>query len=399
MSSKSIIKPLLASQEDCTGCFACIAACHKGALSQYTENDGHRYILFDESRCVGCKACERVCSLSRSYYGNNDLDKSKVFAGWSLDVEDRKNATSGGVFASLAKYVLKNGGCVVGACLYGRECKHTLITQITELGKLQGSKYIASSMDNIYKIIESKVSEGLVLFSGVGCQCAGILAYFENSPYKSNLITVDLVCAGSPSQILLDKFYERYPEIEKIVSFRDKDKYCLKVQVDSKIYTISDKSLPLHGFNCELTNRMNCYKCQFACAHRKTDITLADLWNYDYKREEHARGISTVMVHTEKGMSILSQANVKINSIKWSQCINYCKRIVWGKDVVFAPRKNLVNNATNMEYDEFLKLYCIAMKPSDIKMELFRIYRYILKKINDYNAKRYIASILRKYNE
>ena len=88
---------------------------------------------------------------------------------------------------------------------------------------------MSSSMDGIYKIIEQNIDKGIVLFSGVGCQCAGVLAYFEKHRSKNNLYTVDLVCGGAPSRLLLDKFYEHYPDIERIVSFREKDKYVLKV--------------------------------------------------------------------------------------------------------------------------------------------------------------------------
>ena len=65
-------------------------------------------------------------------------------------------------------------------------------------------------MNDIYKKIEERICNGLVLFTGTGCQCAGVIAYFRNNKYKNNLITLDLVCGGYPSKILIDKFYDCY---------------------------------------------------------------------------------------------------------------------------------------------------------------------------------------------
>lgn len=57
------------------------------------------------------------------------------------------------------------------------------------------------------------------------------------------------MCGGAPSQILLNKFYEHFPNVEQIVSFRSKDKYELKVIEEGKIKSISGKSLPFGWFN------------------------------------------------------------------------------------------------------------------------------------------------------
>ena len=397
MLSKNEKYPELASKNECTGCLACVDVCPTDALKKYMAEDGHIYVALDYDKCVKCKKCEQICKSSREKYGDNKLYKSQVYAAWSLNEEERKKATSGGVFAALARNIIEKGGVVVGAHLEGRECKHIMIEKIEEIEKLQGSKYMASSMNGIYKIIKNELSHRLVLFSGVGCQCAGVLAFFENSPYRDNLITVDLVCGGAPSHLLLDKFYDHYPKIEKIISYRNKDKYELRVLENGKERILYEKNLPLHGFNCELTNRFSCYQCQFACAHRLTDITIGDLWNYNYLVDEHSKGISSIIIHTKRGMSVLMDADILLNELKWSQCINYCKRIVCGKSHIFIPRKNLVTNSKKMKYDEFTKLYCIAMKPLDLKMEVFRIYRFLVMRFDDYKIKKYIKKLLEEF--
>lgn len=389
--------PKLASQYDCTDCMACVAVCYQNALQPILFADGHEYIKLDESKCVGCKQCENVCIKSRENYGNNDLNASKIYAAWSENQNDRKNATSGGVFGALAKYVLKKGGIVIGASLEGRECKHIMISTEDEIWKLQGSKYMASSMEGVYSIIEQHIDDGLVLFSGVGCQCAGVLSYFERHKNRNNLYTVDLICGGIPSKILIDKFYEHFSNVDNIISFREKDKYLLKVSENGRIKTIQEKSLPLHGFNCGLTNRYSCYHCQFACAHRRTDITIGDLWNYAYMKDEHAKGISTVLIHTEKGNRIINSANIILNKISWNDCIKFCKRIVYGETPIFKPRIKLVENASKMSYSTFKKLYCMDIRLGDVGLFMFRAYRYVVLHLYSIKFKYYIKCLEKKY--
>lgn len=393
-SEKNI--PQLAKKKECTGCLACVSSCPQGALSSYTADDGHVYVKINEEKCIGCKKCEIVCKNSRNCFGNNNLFESKIYAAWIKDNVIRKKSTSGGVFAAMAKTVIEKGGVVVGSSLENRECRHILISKVEDIIKLQGSKYLASSMDGIYQEIEKKISKGLVLFTGTGCQCAGVLTYFKNSKYKNNLITLDLVCGGYPSKILIDKFYEQHNDIDKIVSFRSKDKYILKVLKDGKVVEFKEKNLPLHGFNCELTNRYSCYNCQFAKAHRKTDITIGDLWNYNVFKEEHSKGISTIIVHSKRGEELLSDSDVIIKNIDWSDSINYCKRIVWGKAPVFHPRKVLAKNSKKMNTNRFEKLYCINMKIKDIDLFIFRIYRFIIRKIYESISNLYIKYILNR---
>lgn len=398
---KSLINnsfPVLASKQECTGCMACLDSCSAHAISSYNGPDGHKYVKVDNETCIGCKKCEKICALSRGYYGENDLSKSYIYAAWNTNPSERANATSGGVFAAIAHTVLKKNGVVVGATLDGRECYHILIRSVDELSSLQGSKYMASSMEGIYKTIEREIDKGIVLFSGVACQCAGVLAYFENHKNAKNLITMDLICGGSPSKILLDKFYERYPDVEQIVSFREKDRYKLKVLKEKKIVAIDEKSLPLDGFNCDMTSRLCCYDCKFAVAHRKTDFTIGDLWDYKIFPEEHAKGISTLIVHSDKGNQILDEKNIELHPVNWESCVRSCRRIVYGKRHIFSPRKKLIENAKSMSYEEFLKLYCIDMKPQDIRMFLFRIYRYLYSKVEFWIIDKKIKGIVSSIN-
>ena len=372
--------PDLADQQNCIGCYACKDICPQNAIDSYYGKDGHIYMRVDNQKCIGCQKCQRVCSETQSIKGNNDLSLSSIYSAWANDQELREIATSGGIFASIASYVISQGGCVVGASFDGRECKHIIVDKIEEIKKIQGSKYVPSSLDGVYRLIAEELSVRDVLFSGVGCQCAAVIAYFANksTPYK--LYTVDLVCGGYPSRILMDKFFEKNIDITGICSFRSKDKYELMVKRGEEMLVLHEKNLPLHGFNCGMTSRWSCYNCKYAFAHRATDITIGDIWDYSICPEEHHRGVSMAIVHSESGARLLHGADCTFCEINWEGPLLNNKRIVSRRQLVFSPRKNLIRNAEKLTYNKFVKLYCIAMNPSDIGMYLFRIYRYILNK-------------------
>lgn len=94
----------------------------------------------------------------------------------------------------------------------GVQVKHICIGKVDELNKLQGSKYTQSNAEGIYKTVYGKLKQGkLVLFSGTGCQVAGLYGYLGKRKYPGRLITIDLICGGVPSRFLIDKFIECEP--------------------------------------------------------------------------------------------------------------------------------------------------------------------------------------------
>lgn len=394
--SKQSKFPQLATETQCTGCLACEAVCKADAIKSYIAADGHVYINLDTNKCVKCLKCEIVCNKSRSNYGDNLLKNSNIYGGWNNDITERARGTSGGVFAAFARIIIENGGCVVGASFDGKKCNHIIIENIDDIKKLQGSKYMVSSLSGIYRKIEKQLETRDVLFSGLGCQCAGILAYFSLKKYNHKLYTIDLVCGGIPSSILVDKFYEKNPQIECIHGFRKKDTYCLTIGIAGKQTTYLEKNLPLHGFNCGLTNRYSCYNCPFAKAHRKTDITIGDLWDYKLFPNEHKLGVSTIIVHNESGEQLIKKANITYESIPWEGPLLHCKRIVDGYQHLFLPRKYLAHAASTMSYEKFVKLFCINMHPINILLYSFRIYRFFVMKIDSFISLKKIKHLLRK---
>ena len=53
--------PIYKRKEECCGCTACYAICPKEAISMVEDEEGFEYPQIDESKCVRCYQCLKVC--------------------------------------------------------------------------------------------------------------------------------------------------------------------------------------------------------------------------------------------------------------------------------------------------------------------------------------------------
>ena len=386
--------PQLATINDCTGCMACVDTCPVHAITSYRGDDGHLYVSIDKNTCVGCLKCEKVCHNRLNYKGDNRLEQSRPFAAWAKDNALRSKSTSGGVFAAMATKILSEGGVVVGAAFDGRHAKHILIDRIEQLNQLQGSKYVQSNTEGIYLQIAEHLAQHKVLFSGVGCQVAAVLSYFSNHPNKNNLYTIDLICGGVPSDVLMEKYFATKPSLEAITSFRTKRKYELKGKVNGEEQPLGKRALPLAGFAAELTNRFSCYHCQFAFAHRQSDITIGDLWGEVEFAEERENGISLVIAHNERGEALLKESDVKYTPIEWKSFLFRNARLVIGETPMTLLRKRLERNIKQMSDGLFVEAYTSTATPKHPFLFLGRFYRKFKRKMVRRKNKSIISKLL-----
>lgn len=206
----------------CTGCSACINVCPAEAITMQEDENGFLCPGINKLECVNCGLCEQVCVCERnveSFFHQ----PGTCYAVWAKD-ELRANSSSGGVFSELAMAVLSVGGYVCGAAFTEKqEVHHIIIHDQKDIFRLQKSKYVQSYVDYIYKDIKELLNKGQrVLFAGTPCQVLGLKA-FLNQEY-SNLICIDILCHGVPSQ----REFQRYLAEEwsdqniKAINFRDK---------------------------------------------------------------------------------------------------------------------------------------------------------------------------------
>lgn len=356
--------PQLAEIHTCTGCLACVDVCHKGALSSCYNEEGHLTYQLDRDKCVECGLCERTCPVvSKFEYGTNKLINSTPFAAWAKDDELRAKSTSGGVFASLARYIISQGGVVAGASLEHNDIKHILIEREEDLIKLQGSKYAQSNTEGVYKTVKAALASGkAVLFSGLGCQVAGLLSYLRKKEFSGRLYTVDLICGGVPSRFLIDYYLKQNPDVDEIVAFRNKSRYEFSVKDKNgsiKSVPLSARPFPLCGFYTELTNRYSCYDCQFNGAHRKSDITIGDYWGDVEYAEEHKKGLSVAVAHSDNGKQLLHCGELEVHETGWENFLMHNPRMIDGfkRASKSKARINMANAFRELPYEKLLQIY------------------------------------------
>ena len=384
----------LASKKNCTGCLACVDACPHYAIQKIIGSDGHFYVHINTEICVECGLCQKVCPVVSSYKHQNDFltSTSKPYAAWNLDIEQRLNSTSGGIFAAIATYILNAGGSVVGAKSDGQYVRHIVINNIEDLSVLQGSKYIQSDTSGIYQETKRLLVNGrLVLFSGTGCQIAGLLSFLRK-PYK-NLYTIDLACAGVSSSLIMSNFCQHLNLSPIDIRWRDKSKgwqHGLQLAVKTKdgvrfFKSDSERTLLGGGFLGGMTYRFSCYNCEFCGVSRKSDFTIADFWGVNGFREEVKNGISLLIVHSAKGDELVKHCSLSLHSTSWTECLKENRRVVDGFSFVPIEREFLSFSFNKLSYTTLTKIYAGNISRNDfiwIPYKIFRFMRwYLLNRI------------------
>ena len=384
----------LISKKDCTGCHACYNKCPVQAIEMLPDREGFLYPSVIEGRCVQCRSCLDCCPV---WNKPNTYEERGAYAAYAKEVEEHMTSSSGGVFAVLARYFLRNGGYVCGAAFdEGLDLKHILTNKEEDLTKVKGTKYVQSELGNVYSRVKELLEAGtMVLFSGTPCQVGGLRSYL-NKEYDE-LLTVDLICHGVPSP----RVFKRYlSEIGgkfsvKEMSFRDKTNGISDVYLTYRLSngeTIREKysdSEYIKGFIQNLTIRPSCFRCRFKGLERCSDITIGDYWGLnDYHPEMITKlGTSAVLVHSKHGQKYfdlikdnLEYAESKPESIAfWNSCLE--------KSVEYNPsREEFFSCIEEMTIKEdIIKLYKIPEnKPGRISFaqRIVRKAKSVIKHVN-----------------
>lgn len=299
----------ICEREKCTGCFACMNICPKDAITVQTDVLGKTIPIIDENKCISCGVCNKVCPVNCAV---EQKMPEHTYAVWSVDEYDCKFSSSGGAASVFARRVLENGGAVYGAASIDGAVKHIKIADVSELEMLRGSKYVQSSIGYIYRDVKNELKNGRkVLFTGTPCQIAGLKGYLQKE--NENLITVDLICHGTPPETYLNEHIQDVTNNSQYdsVAFRGKYDYYLTVENKGKIKYQRKRDLDTYfqAFADGLILRDNCYSCRYACPDRCADLTIGDFWGIDRStlKNPYKGRISLVMTNTKKGMDFFEE--------------------------------------------------------------------------------------------
>ena len=304
------------TKSTCCGCTACVNICPKKAITMQEDEEGFLYPKVDKKKCINCGLCEKTCPIKNKLDSRNEI--CEAYAIRCKDEKVLKESTSGGFFTPIANYVIENGGVVYGVG-FGKDFRveHKRATKKIEVAEFRGSKYVQSYLGSTFQNVKKDLlSNKLVLFSGTPCQVEGLLKYLMKK--YNNLITIDLICHGTPSpkmwlyytKELEDKYKSKIKKIiirnktygyhsgTMFVEFKNKKKYYGSRRIDPY----------LRSFFGELSSRPSCFDCKFKTKKHNSDFTIYDCWSFSKMIKEipdDDKGYTNIMVNTSSGKKLL----------------------------------------------------------------------------------------------
>ncbi|MBQ7769464.1 MAG: Coenzyme F420 hydrogenase/dehydrogenase, beta subunit C-terminal domain [Oscillospiraceae bacterium] len=381
---------------DCCGCRTCKAVCKLDAISVVRDKYGFEQICVDETKCVECGMCEKVCPALHTPVIE---DRKLCGLAYALDGNTRHNGSSGGLFGTFAKKVLSQQGCVYGAAFDANlQLKTTCAETEEELIPLYKSKYLLCDTHTAFGEIKEKLLAGQkVLYCASPCQVAALKLYLGKD--YENLLLVDFICHGVGSQTLFD---QSVSYVEKKLSgkiksfiFRYKVKngvshYYYKMQYEKKGKLLNKEDLyfsfPYYNGYCkQLVCRNSCYACQYATPERVADITVGDFHNverYEPAVDSYA-GVSMLICNTQRGKAFVEsvQEQLHIKEYPWEvmEKNNHFHKGDGAPKEQKAFMESVANDRFEETVDKFLKPSRDWMKLLYYKSPLF--LRKIAKKL------------------
>lgn len=310
-------------KEDCCGCSACEQGCPRGCIEMVFDEEGFQYPRVNKAQCINCGICESVCPIS-SKEKKNKTTPEKIYIAYANNEVIRMSSSSGGIFTLLAEKCIEENGAVCGAAFSDSfDVCHMIVEKREDIEKLQGSKYVQSKIDNVYKEVKYRLEKDEeVIFSGTPCQVMGLKAYLRKE-YK-NLLTVDILCHGVPSAKLWKKYLAEQEKAHgsavRSAFFRHKKygwkNYSVLLEFDNNtVYErIFTEDSFMQMFLANISLRPSCYNCHFKEMPHSADITLGDCWGVELHSPEmdDNKGTSVILLNTDKGVQKFQQicANV-----------------------------------------------------------------------------------------
>lgn len=375
----------------CCACTACASICPMKCITMKADEEGFLYPIVDTSLCVNCGICDSTCPLKQEDDKLQFSNQYKAYAIQCKDLSILKQSTSGGFFTPLAQYILSNNGVVYGVGFNENlEVIHKEATHQEQLLEFCGSKYVQSDLQDTFQKIYKHLNESkMVLFSGTPCQVEGLLA-FLNKEYD-NLITVDLICHGTPSPLLWKKYVEyqecKYSSKITKVNFRHKTYgyHSGAMQLifeDGNVYSGSARvDYMLKAFFSEISSRPSCYICGFKKKYHNSDFTIYDCWSAERLNraiKDKDMGYTNLIINTAKGFNIFKSISnqYEIFEVSLEQQIEFDGPMVCNSAVPHKRRKDFYKYLIQYGLSETVnKFIPISRKDYMIEKSKFILYK------------------------
>jgi len=308
-------------KKDCSYCSACGAVCPRGCIAYTRDEEGFFYPEINNAECNNCGLCKQVCPSLHPLEARQPLS---AYAGKHRQSEIRGESSSGGVFYALAACIIERGGAVFGAAMNEHnQCVHVCAESLAGLKPLMGSKYVQSYLDNVFPAVKKFLKQNrMVMFSGTPCQTAGLRKYLGKD--YDNLYCVSIICHGAPSPLVFEQYLKslerRTSGHINGVKFRNKCKNwdlvdSMLIDNNGGQQFIKRDSF-LIGFLNNLYLRHSCNNCKANNFRTGADLTIGDYWGGSIKLKnfDDGKGVSALIVNTEKGKRLFNNANEYLDS-------------------------------------------------------------------------------------
>jgi coenzyme F420-reducing hydrogenase beta subunit len=248
----------------------------------------------------------------------------QVYAAYNRHDIDRFNSSSGGMFSAFASKVLADDGYVFGA-VFDTDFSVVMKGTNSDITPMMGSKYLRAKPGTSFKDCEDLLEAGTtVLYTGTPCQIYGLKAFLKKD--YENLYTVDIFCHGTPNANAWQRYLRELGKPIESVNFRDKRNgwtnygISIKFKDGTELYESHNTNRYIQLFLNNTILNKSCFECKYR-ANSVADISIGDLWGYTQlgdKVPSDNRGLSAVVIHTEKGQKLVELADINKVQIDYS---------------------------------------------------------------------------------
>lgn len=251
-----------------------------------------------------------------------------AYAAYNKDDVVRFNSTSGGIFSSIAEYLIETRHALIYGAAFDKNfhVRHVSVDKIKDLRILRGSKYAQSDLGNTFVSVKENLQKGkTVLFTGTPCQVAGLKAYL-NHPYP-NLYCMDFICHGVASPEIWNLYVEELKkkgQISNIVfkyKFKGWKKWYFHVDYLDRSYYQMRGSMNtfMRSYLSYCNIRPSCFSCRFKGLEHCSDFTISDAWGIaeNNKKINDDQGLSSLLLQNERAVMIFEAIKKNLEYVKY----------------------------------------------------------------------------------